>query len=59
MAFEHEFPLPRLITKKEVDTAIRCNEDKVVVLRFGRRDDPVCVQLDKIVGSRPVLFETQ
>lgn len=41
--------LPKLSTKKEVDDAIKQTEDKVLVLRFGRSDDLVCMQLDEIV----------
>ncbi|KAK3753804.1 hypothetical protein QZH41_018460 [Actinostola sp. cb2023] len=35
--------------KKEVDNAIKSTEDKVLVLRFGRETDTVCMQLDDIV----------
>ena len=35
--------------KKEVDTIIRDTFDKVVVLRFGRASDLVCLQQDHIV----------
>ena len=38
-----------LQSKKEVDKAIRGCEDKVLVLRFGRETDPICLQLDDIV----------
>ena len=41
--------LPTLVTKTEVDDAIKSTEDVVLVLRFGRDDDPVCLQLDNIV----------
>ncbi len=41
--------LKRLVTKNEVDTAIRSVEDKVLVLRFGREADSVCLQLDHMV----------
>lgn len=41
--------LQRLKTKKEVDNAIKNTEDKVLVLRFGKEKDPVCMQLDDIV----------
>ncbi len=43
------YVLPRLGTKKEVDAAIKSTEDKVLVLRFGREADGVCMQLDEIV----------
>ena len=38
-----------LTKKQEVDTMIRDTIDKVLVLRFGRASDPVCLQLDDIV----------
>ena len=47
------FLLPRLTTKKEVDGAIKRTEDKVLVLRFGRETDGVCMQLDEIVSGPP------
>lgn len=40
-----------LTTKTEVDTIIRDTLDKVLVLRFGRSDDPVCLQLDDILAK--------
>lgn len=48
------YVLPRLGTKKEVDAAIKSTEEKVLVLRFGREADPVCMQLDEIVGQGPM-----
>ena len=45
------YVLPRLTTKKEVDTAIKSTVDKVLVLRFGRETDGVCLQLDEIVSG--------
>lgn len=48
------FLLPKLTCKKEVDQAIKSVAEKVLVLRFGRDDDAVCLQLDDIV--RPVFF---
>ena len=45
--------LPRLETKKDVDRAIKSTEDKVLVLRFGRETDTVCMQLDEIVSRQP------
>ncbi len=38
-----------LSSKKAVDSAIKGCEDKVLVLRFGRADDPMCMQLDNMV----------
>ena len=45
------YVLPRLETKKDIDGAIKGTEDKVLVLRFGRESDIVCMQLDEIVGA--------
>lgn len=45
------YVLPRLETKKDVDKAIKSCEDKVLVLRFGREADAVCMQLDDIVST--------
>uniref|UniRef100_A0ABK0LW60 Thioredoxin-like protein n=2 Tax=Rattus norvegicus TaxID=10116 RepID=A0ABK0LW60_RAT len=42
------FLLPKLTSKKEVDQAIKSTAEKVLVLRFGRDEDPVCLQLDDI-----------
>ncbi len=47
--------LPNLSTKKDIDRAIKGSEDKVVVLRFGRIDDGVCMQLDDIVSTISIL----
>ena len=44
------YVLPRLNTKKDVDKAIKGSEDKVLVLRFGKETDAVCMQLDDIVS---------
>ena len=43
--------LPKLTTKTEVDHAIKSTEDVVLVMRFGRDDDPVCMQLDNVVRA--------
>jgi len=40
-----------LTKKKEIDCVIRDAIDKVLVLRFGRASDPVCLHLDDIVWS--------
>ncbi|XP_017557379.1 thioredoxin-like protein 4B [Pygocentrus nattereri] len=45
------FFLPKLSCKKEVDDAIKTVAEKVVVLRFGRDEDPVCLQLDEILSK--------
>lgn len=47
--------LPQLNSKKEVDEAIKTVAEKVLVLRFGRDEDHVCLQLDNVV-SRHLLF---
>ncbi|XP_065829320.1 thioredoxin-like protein 4B [Oscarella lobularis] len=46
----------RLKTKKDVDAAIKTNEDLVVVLRFGRETDPSCLQLDEILAKTEPLL---
>ena len=43
--------LPTLSRKKEVDAIIRDTIDKVLVLRFGRASDSVCLQLDDILAK--------
>lgn len=43
--------LNALTKKREVDAAIRDTIDKVLVLRFGRASDAVCLQLDDILGK--------
>ena len=43
------FLLQKLDSKKDVDVAIRTTEDKVLILRFGRETDAVCLQLDDVV----------
>lgn len=44
------FLLPKLTSKKEIDEVIRNVAEKVLVLRFGKDDDSVCLQLDEIVS---------
>ncbi|KAL0383702.1 UNVERIFIED_CONTAM: Thioredoxin-like protein 4B [Sesamum calycinum] len=51
-----EYLLPTLREKREVDSLIRDTLDKVLVLRFGRSSDAVCLQLDDIVVSRFLFF---
>ncbi|XP_004496162.1 uncharacterized protein [Cicer arietinum] len=43
--------LTNLSQKSEVDSIIRDTIDKVLVLRFGRVSDPVCLQLDQILSK--------
>ena len=43
------YQLRKLTTKKQVDSAIRDTEDKVLLLRFGKENDPVTMQLDNTV----------
>ncbi|XP_057568838.1 thioredoxin-like protein 4B isoform X2 [Hippopotamus amphibius kiboko] len=45
------FLLPKLSSKKEVDQAIKSTAEKVLVLRFGRDEDPICLQLDDILSK--------
>lgn len=42
--------LPKLSCKKDVDEVIKRVAEKVLVLRFGRDEDSVCMQLDEIVS---------
>lgn len=49
--------LQRLVTKKEVDSAIKSTVDKVLVLRFGKETDGVCMQLDNIVSAILTIWE--
>ncbi|KAG8389106.1 hypothetical protein BUALT_Bualt02G0194800 [Buddleja alternifolia] len=44
-----EYLLPTLREKREVDSLIRDTLDKVLVLRFGRSSDAVCLQLDDVL----------
>lgn len=48
--------LPKLTCKKDIDEVIKGVAEKVVVLRFGRDEDSVCLQLDEIVRG---IFNTQ
>uniref|UniRef100_A0A671Q4T8 Thioredoxin-like 4B n=1 Tax=Sinocyclocheilus anshuiensis TaxID=1608454 RepID=A0A671Q4T8_9TELE len=41
--------LPKLSCKKDIDDAIKSVAEKVLVLRFGRDEDSVCLQLDEIL----------
>lgn len=43
--------LPKLSCKKDIDDAIKTVAEKVLVLRFGRDEDSVCLQLDEIVSQ--------
>ncbi|KAG2917103.1 hypothetical protein PC118_g6414 [Phytophthora cactorum] len=42
--------LEQLSTKSAVDDAIRGTKDRVLVLRFGRASDTVCLQQDHILA---------
>ena len=48
--------LPHLDTKLDIDNVIRHTEELVLVLRFGRDEDPVCMQLDHIVSSKNIVM---
>nr|XP_043609145.1 thioredoxin-like protein 4B [Erigeron canadensis] len=43
--------LETLTKKQDIDTIIRDTIDKLLVLRFGRSSDPVCLQLDDILSK--------
>ncbi|KAL2897647.1 Thioredoxin-like protein 4B [Bienertia sinuspersici] len=45
------YVIETLTKKKEVDTLIRDTLDKVLVLRFGRSSDSICLQLDDILAK--------
>ena len=49
------YVLPHLETKQDVDRAIKSSEDKVLVLRFGKETDAVCMQLDDIVSCHVIV----
>jgi len=40
-----------LKSKQDVDNVLRTTTDKVVVLRFGKHDDPTTMQLDHILAK--------
>nr|GLL42774.1 thioredoxin-like protein 4B [Ipomoea trifida] len=44
-----DYILRTLRTKQEIDSIIRDTIDKVLVLRFGRSSDAVCLQLDDVL----------
>ena len=48
--------LPNLSSKEEIDRVIRTTSDLVLVLRFGRENDGVCMQLDDIVSWQLALL---
>ncbi|KAJ8350962.1 hypothetical protein SKAU_G00260920 [Synaphobranchus kaupii] len=43
--------LPKLCCKKDIDDVIKGVAEKVLVLRFGRDEDAVCLQLDEILSK--------
>ncbi|KAK8963806.1 hypothetical protein KSP40_PGU003605 [Platanthera guangdongensis] len=45
------FILQTLTTKQEVNRVIRDTLDKVLILRFGRASDSICLQLDDILAK--------
>ncbi|XP_065918282.1 thioredoxin-like protein 4B isoform X2 [Dysidea avara] len=50
------YQLRKLTTKKQVDSAIRDTEDKVLLLRFGKENDPVTMQLDNTLTKNEHLL---
>lgn len=42
--------LNKLACKRDIDEVIKSVAEKVVVLRFGRDEDSVCLHLDEIVS---------
>ncbi|KAL5702540.1 hypothetical protein ACHQM5_027749 [Ranunculus cassubicifolius] len=45
------YMLPTLTKKSLIDSMIRDTIDKVLVLRFGKASDLVCLQLDEIISK--------
>lgn len=45
--------LPHLHSGWEVDQAILTEEDRVVVIRFGRDQDPTCMVQDEVLVVSP------
>ena len=43
--------LPNLTNGWQVDMAIKTEEDRIVVIRFGRTLDPACQLMDEILAS--------
>lgn len=43
------YMLPHLRTGWAVDQAIMKEENRVVILRFGHDDDPVCMEMDEVL----------
>ncbi|TMW63343.1 hypothetical protein Poli38472_002284 [Pythium oligandrum] len=43
--------LEQLTTKAAIDDAIRSTKDKVLILRFGRASDLVCMQQDDVLAK--------
>ncbi|XP_023239654.1 thioredoxin-like protein 4B [Centruroides sculpturatus] len=50
------FLLPELKTKQDVDEAIKKTEDKVLALRFGRKNESSCLRLDDILAKTSPLL---
>lgn len=48
--------LPKLASKRDVDEAIKSVAEKVLVLRFGRDEDSLCLQIDEIVSRLIIIF---
>ena len=44
--------LPHLVTGWHVDQAIMSEEERLVVIRFGRDWDPDCMRQDEVLYSR-------
>ena len=49
--FKMSYLLPHLNNGWEVDQAIVTEEDRVVVIRFGRDTDPTCMVQDEVLGK--------
>lgn len=50
--------LPHLVTGWHVDQAIMSEEERLVVIRFGRDIDPDCMRQDEVLYSMCYLLES-
>lgn len=48
--------LPHLVTGWHVDQAIMSEEERLVVIRFGRDVDPDCMRQDEVLYSMCYIF---
>ena len=48
--------LPHLVTGWHVDQAIMSEEERLVIIRFGRDWDPDCMRQDEVLFRKSSLF---